>query len=397
MNFNLLISDYILLILVFLIGYNYFLYPVVLFVLSKIFKNINEKDKNFTPSVTVIIAAHNEEELIEGAVLSVISSEYPLDKIRIVVGSDGSTDSTNDILVKLKAKYPNNLNFFIFDRIGKNRLINSIIPNIETDFIIFMDADCRMLKSTMKEMMKNFIDNEVGCVIASQSVAGKDDIENAGRLGDTLYHRYEENIRIFEGIIHSNVNSLGYLYAVSKRYLKPIADDFVCDDLFNVYSILEKHRRVVFEKNAKAVEIRKKSFNNELHRRVRAVAGGIATVISYKNLLNIFKYGWVSFFIISHKIFRWVTPVFLLLLMFATFIFWDTSIIWMLVFLLQLILYLMAFIGWSSEKLKLNIKTAKIFLFFVSMNFSSLLGTFRYLKKSQNAVWDRSGFNQEKS
>lgn len=364
-------------------------------VLDKFMNTPIMKNKDYKPNITFIIAAHNEEELIEGAIQSILTSDYPQEKIKILIGSDGSTDKTNIILDKYELELNEQLKYYTFSRSGKNKVLNDLIPRVESDIIFFMDADCRVTTSTISEMTANFNSEDVGSVISSQSVESENDDDNAGKLGDTAYHRYEQIIRELESNIHSNVNSLGYLYAVRKSLLKPIPNDFVCDDLHNVYSIIENKKRVIFEKEAKAREVRKKSFNNELHRRVRAVAGGIATMLEYKNLANFTEYGIVSFFLISHKVFRWLSPFFIILLFLLTFIFWDSSLLWLLILSGQIIFYSMALIGLISDKMSINFKLAKIFLFFVSMNYSSLLGTFRYINKSQNAIWDRIGFSSD--
>lgn len=388
-----IISDFILIFSVFLISYNYVVYPLLLIILDKFINTPINKSKDYKPNITFIIAAHNEEELIEGAIQSILNSDYPNNKIKILIGSDGSTDKTNSILDLYQAKLKGQLKYYTFSRSGKNIVLNDLIPKVETDILFFMDADCRVTESTITEMTANFYSDDVGSVISSQSVESENTDENAGKLGDTAYHRYEQIIRELESNIHSNVNSLGYLYAVRKSLLKPIPNDLVCDDLHNVYSIIENKKRVIFEKEAKAREVRKKSFNNELHRRVRAVAGGIATMIEYKNLAYFPKYGIVSFFLISHKVFRWLSPFFIILLFLLTFIFWNSSLLWLFILIGQIIFYTMAFWGWIADRLNINFKLAKIFLFFISMNYSSLLGTFRYLRKSQNAVWDRIGFS----
>lgn len=390
-----IISDIILIFALFLVLYNYAVYPIILIILDKFINNPILKSKSYQPNITFIIAAHNEEELIEGAIQSINNSDYPQDKIKILIGSDGSTDRTNIILDEYESKLKGQLKYYTYSRSGKNKVLNDLIPKVDTDIIFFMDADCRVTKSTISEMTANFNSEDVGSVISSQSVESENADDNAGKLGDTAYHKYEQIIRELESNIHSNVNSLGYLYAVKKSLLKPIPNDLVCDDLHNVYSIIENKKRVIFEKEAKAREIRKKSFNNELHRRVRAVAGGIATMIEYKNLGNLPKYGIVTFFLISHKVFRWLSPFFIILLFLLTFIFWNSSLLWLFIFGGQIIFYFMALIGLIADKLSINFKLAKIFLFFLSMNYSSLLGTFRYFKKSQNAIWDRVGFSSE--
>lgn len=364
-------------------------------ILEKILRQPVKKDLNYKPFITFVIAAHNEEDLIEGAINSIITSDYPQDKIFILIGSDGSTDRTNEILKEYEQKLQGRLRYNTYSRQGKNKVLNDLMPLVETEIVFFLDADCRATKNTISEIVANFVSDSVGAVISSHSVESENLDDNAGKVGDTLYHNYEQIIRGLESNIHSNVNSLGYLYAVRKQLLKPIPNDLVCDDLHNVFAIIESKKRVIFEPNAKAKEIRKKTFNNELHRRVRAVAGGIATTIEFKNITNFANYGIVSFFVVSHKIFRWLSPFFIILLFLVTLVFWNSSTLWLIIFVGQIFFYLMAILGWISDKLNMNFKLAKIFLFFISMNYSSLLGTIRYLKRSQNAIWDRIGFSGE--
>jgi cellulose synthase/poly-beta-1,6-N-acetylglucosamine synthase-like glycosyltransferase len=389
----LIFSDYILILLAVLTVYNYIIYPLLLSFFKLIFNNPIKIDESFEPDVTIIIAAHNEEELIEDAVNSILNSDYNLSKINILIGSDGSTDGTNDILKSLSLKYKN-LQYVEFERSGKNNVLNNIIGFVKTDYILFMDADCRMNKNTVRNLVVNFSDSTVGSVLASPTVVGDGTTDNAGSEGDSLYHRYEELIRINEGIIHSNVNSLGYLYGIKTELFKNIANDYVCDDLYNIYTVLESGKRVYFVRNAPAYEVRKKSLSNELHRRVRAVAGGMATVSYFSNLLNFSKYGWVSFFIISHKIFRWLSSVFMICMIIATILINSGTFVWNLFLYAQILFYGIAFVGWFTEKMGIKIKFARIFLFFVSMNISSILGLFRFINKNQNAIWDRKGFNQ---
>ena len=387
-----ILSDYILIFIAVIMVYNYIIYPLLLSIFKIFFKNPIKINTDFEPEITIIIAAHNEEELIEEAVNSILNSDYDISKINILIGSDGSTDRTNEILKSLSMEY-SKLKYVEFERSGKNSVLNNLISHVNTKYLFFMDADCRMNKNTIRNLVVNFSEPSVGSVLASPIVVGDGTTDNAGSEGDSLYHRYEEQFRTKEGIIHSTVNSLGYLYGIKTELFKKIVNDYVCDDLYNIYSVLESGKRVWFVKNASAYEVRKKSLSNELHRRVRAVAGGMATVAHFSNLLNITKYGWVAFFIISHKIFRWLSPIFMIFMIFATIIINSGTLVWKLFFYGQLIFYGIAFIGWMTEKIGIKIKFTRIFLFFVSMNFSSILGLFRFLNKNQNAVWDRKGFN----
>ncbi|GAB1370407.1 glycosyltransferase family 2 protein [Candidatus Kapaibacterium sp.] len=381
-----------IILLAFLTIYSYIFYPIILLFLSKLIPHRIVPPAEYYPEITVIIAAYNEEELIAGALNSVLNSDYPKDKLNIIVGSDGSEDKTNEIVESFS--YNNsNVKLIKVSRGGKNNLLNNIVPSAQTDIILFMDADVRLNTNTIKNLVVYFANPKVGGVIASQTVVGDGKTENAGSQGDSVYHRYEEKIRILEGEIGSNVNSLGYFYGIRKDLFRNIPNNLVCDDLHNIYCVLESKNRLLFAKDAKAYEVRPKSLSNEFHRRVRAVAGGWATVSYHKKLLSAHDYGMTAFFIWSHKIFRWLSPIFLILLG-VTSIFSNYSMMIFYLFVIpQIMLYGFAIIGWIFEKLNIPFTKLRIFLFFVSMNYSSLLGLFRFLSKRQNAIWNREGFN----
>jgi cellulose synthase/poly-beta-1,6-N-acetylglucosamine synthase-like glycosyltransferase len=370
--------------------YNYLLYPIILKFVSRFRKSDILFDENFKPEITVIIAAFNEEELIAEAVNSIFKGNYPADKIKVIIGSDGSTDDTNNILADLAAKY-SNLSYHIFERGGKNNTLNKIIPLAKTEILVMMDADIRLNHNALSILVGNFNDSKVGGVIATQNLENETE-DNSGSVGVLIYQKYENFLKQYESQIDSCVNAFGYFYGIRKKYFKPIASDLLCDDMFTIYSVLENKGKVVFAGNSKVNEVREKSLENEKHRRLRASAGGMATVYYFKNLLNIFKFGWVSFFIISHKISRWTTPYFMILLAILTLIFQSDTILYYVIAVAQIILYTAAFAGFIVEKYGINLSIFRPFLFFVVINYALLLGSIRFFQKAQNAVWDRTGF-----
>lgn len=384
------ISDLILLLLSVAILYNYLLYPIILKFVSRFRKSDILFNENFKPEITVIIAAFNEEELIAEAVNSIFKGNYPADKIKVIIGSDGSTDDTNNILADLAAKY-SNLSYHIFERGGKNNTLNKIIPLAKTEILVMMDADIRLNHNALSILVANFNDSKVGGVIATQNLENETE-DNSGSVGVLIYQKYENFLKQYESQIDSCVNAFGYFYGIRKKYFKPIASDLLCDDMFTIYSVLENKGKVVFAGNSKVNEVREKSLENEKHRRLRASAGGMATVYYFKNLLNIFKFGWVSFFIISHKISRWTTPYFMILLAILTSIFQSDTILYYVIAVAQIILYTAAFAGFIVEKFGINLSIFRPFLFFVVINYALLLGSIRFFQKAQNAVWDRTGF-----
>lgn len=389
------IPDFLLIIVGFLSIYNLIIFPIILEILSRIIPKPISADPNLKPYLTILVAAYNEEMLLEGMIESIADSDYPVSKLKIIIGSDGSTDRTNEILETQSKRYPN-LQYIILERSGKNKVINTLVKMADTEILVLMDVDIRLKKDTLSKLVSFYSHDSVGGVIASPIVKGGEDPDrNISTEGDSIFHKYEEYIRIKEGIVDSNVNSVGYLYSIKKSMFTPIPSDLVCDDLYTIYCVIRKKKRVVFSQKAIALEIRPKNFSNEFHRRVRAIAGGWATVVYFADLLNIFKYGAASFFIWSHKIFRWISPAFIILLHILT-IFVDTSSIIFYIFAIpQILLYLFAIIGFILEKNNIKFSFFRMFTFFVTMNFSAFLGFFRFISRKQNAYWNREGFTND--
>lgn len=384
-------TDVILLVIGIAIIFNYTFYPLILKVVSQFVPKFNNSNQDFKPEITVIIAAYNEEELIADAIDSVFEGDYPKDKIRVIVGSDGSTDRTNQILSELSTKYPS-LSFHCFGRGGKNNTLNKIIPLAKTEIIVMMDADIRLNENALSIIISHFADQKVGGVIATQNIENEKN-ENSGSAGVLIYQQYENFLKYYESAIDSCVNAFGYFYAIRSKFFKPIASDLLCDDMFTIYTVLENKSKVKFAPEAMVNEVREKSLENEKHRRLRASAGGMATVFHFRHLLNIFEYGWVSFFIWSHKVTRWTTPYLMILLILLTIMMNSGTITFQVILVTQLVLYVGALLGFLVEKAKINFSVFRPFLFFVVINYAILLGSFRFLKGAQNAIWDRQGFS----
>ncbi|MFH1050584.1 MAG: glycosyltransferase [bacterium] len=383
-----MLVEIIILINVFLIFNVFILYPVILFVASKLFSKPINKKENFEPDITVVIAAYNEEKLIKGAIDSIFKSNYPTGKIKVLVGSDGSNDGTIRILNTLKEQYLS-LDFYEFARVGKNAVLNYLVDKSNTEIIFYMDADLRVKPDTIAKMIAILSDNSVGAVLASLEIVGEKSVSTAGGFGESLYQKYETFMRKKESDIYSNINSLGTLYGIKMEVYSPIPNDFVCDDLYRMLKTASHKKRIIFNTDLVVEEVREKTTKEEMLRRIRLVAGGLSTVKECKSILNP-KYGWVSFFVWEHKVLRWLSPLYLIMIAVSIIFLRPESYLFIPILSLQTALYGGALIGWLFEKFKLNIIPFRILLFAVSMNIGFLLGLFRFLAKGQNAIWGRN-------
>lgn len=381
-------TELMIILFVILVGYSFLLYPIIIAILSKIFaKPINSSDE-FFPDISIIISAYNEEKLIKAAVESVFNTNYPKEKIQVLIGSDGSTDNTVKILEEISKNYPQ-IKYFDYPRIGKNQVLNRISSEVNTGIVMFMDADCRLKANTIPIVVSKFADTAIGAVIASMHSISQETDDNAGREGEILYQKIETQIRVNESKIFSTVNSLGAFYAIRKEMLSILPNDKICDDYYPLLYTSLKRKRVIFCDEAVVCEVREKSLSDELSRRIRLAAGGMATVWHNKKLL-LPNFGWVSFFLWSHKVLRWLSPIYLIIIAIWTILFPEKTLIYYTILFFQLIIYIFAFWGWLFEKMKIKFIPFRISLFFVSMNFGFLVGIIRFLLQGKNSIWERN-------
>jgi len=380
------LSELISILMIILIVYPFIIYPIILKLLAFIFNNSVTKNYDFKGEVTVLIAAYNEESTIENCIKSIYNSNYPKDKINVLVGSDGSTDKTHDIIEKLMTEY-NTLNYYIYERSGKNFVLNKLVKNVNTEFLYILDADCRLNQNTLKELMANFSEPNVSAVFSPVNIVNNQNIDT-GQQGEKIYQQFEKFIRYTESKISSTVNSLNSCL-IKTNNVKKIPNNLVCDDFFYVLNVIKENKRILFDTDTQIIEVREKSTNDEFNRRIRLVSGGLSTITLMKKLF-LPNYGFIPFFLFSHKLSKWLSPFYLIFLLIATLFMPDTPFREFLL-ISQYFLYASSLIAFLLEKTNFKLFFFKIPLFYVSMNISFLFGWFRFFSGKQNAIWDRAG------
>lgn len=377
------ISLFILILSLLLVTYVYILYPVILYVLtvnkSVIFGN-NEENLE---KISVLIAAYNEEDYIYDCIHSVIKADYPQSQLEILVGSDGSTDKTDEIIKKIAQEYEN-VKYFRLDRAGKNSVLNHLSDEMSGSIMLVLDADCRIKTESLKQT-NAILKDKVGCLVYSVEFSQSDD--NTGSKGESFYQKYDSFLRERESLLKSNINSLGS-HAIRKELFQKFPNDKVCDDLYSLLVTIQNKKKVIFSKKINIVDVRERNFGEEYQRRKRLVGGGLATIFSFPKLLSP-TYGWTSLFLWSHKILRWYSSILLLLAYIASFFILDTAIGagFMYFFTITIVL---SVIGYVLEKNRLS-NPLKLPLFFISMNIGFVEGIIQFYKKKQNAIWSRKG------
>lgn len=383
-------------ILIGVIFYTYLGYGILLYVLVKLKRMFSIK-KAFDgfpedlPEVTILIPAYNEKAYVKQKMENTMSLNYPKDKLKIFWVTDGSNDGTNLLL----NAYDNVKLFYEQERKGKVNAMNRTIPFVDSEFVVFSDANTMLGKDSIKHIINCFKDPKVGCVSGEKRIINKSTDAAAGS-GEGLYWRYESTLKKWDAELYSAVGAAGELFAIRTDLYNEVEKDTILDDFIISLRIAQKGYTIQYNPEAYAIETASENVVEELKRKIRISAGGIQSVIRLKGLFNIFKYGVLSFQFISHRVLRWtITPLTLILLVPISLILalheGITDIgLYSALFWMQLLLYTAALFGWLFEHRSTRIKVLFVPYYFFIMNLSVVLGFIRYLNNNQSVNWERA-------
>ena len=266
---------------------------------------------------------------------------------------------------------------------------------VKSPIVIFSDANTHLGGESIKEIVNLFKDPKVGCVSGEKRIYTNDTDAAAG-AGEGLYWKYESTLKKWDAELHSVVGAAGELFAIRTELWQEVEKDTLLDDFIISLRVAMSGYTIQYNPDAYAIETASANVKEELKRKIRISAGGIQSVLRLKELLNVFKYGTLSFQYISHRVLRWtLAPLSLLLLIiFNTIIAYqnnfaaDNIYTWLLMG--QGLFYLASMAGWLLEQRKLKVKILFVPYYFFIMNLSVYLGLIRFLKRNQSVNWERA-------
>lgn len=379
-----------------IVFYTYAGYGIVLILLVKIKELFGGKVKAVQtahdPDVTLLIAAYNEEEIVDSKMINTYGIDYPREKLKIVWVTDGSNDNTNNLL----SKYENVTVLYESKRSGKSAAINRAVPLLETAIVIFTDANTMLNKESVREIVTAFSDSRVGCVAGEKRVQSGAK-EGASSAGEGIYWKYESLLKSLDSRLYSAVGAAGELFAIRRELFEPVPADTLLDDFILSMKIAERGFKIYYCKEAYATESGSANMKEEEKRKVRISAGGIQSVFRLAPLLNIFKYHIFTFQYISHRVLRWtITPflLFALLPINMAIVIMGGSDVYILLLILQILFYAGAFIGKIMADRKIKNKFLYVPYYFLFMNLN-VLGGIIYLtkRKGGDGTWEKSKRN----
>ncbi len=343
-------------------------------------RKVQESNNGF--KVGILIAAYNEEKVIGEKLESILKSDYPLDKISIYIGSDASTDKTNSIIEAFTKNY-NNIHLINFKgRTGKAAIINKLAEGSTEEIFILTDANVLFEKGTISNLVKHFSNPQVHQVCAN--IIKVSDKNLSIQPLEKSYLNIENKIKYSESLNWELViGAEGGCYAIRKQSYNPVPPNYFMDDFYVTMSVLRNKGKVLFEKEAICYEDLPSQSSEEHKRKIRISIGNYQNLSVYKNLLWPF---WkpLGYAFLSHKVLRWFTPFFLIIIFCCSLLLALNSKLFLIAAVIQLVLFILpTFINYLNA-----IKPLLFVAHFYNMNFALLKGFIVYKKGVKSSVWE---------
>lgn len=378
-----------------IVFYTYLGYGIVLYLILQIKKlfskqtRTKELSEDEWPEVTLLICAYNEEDVIAEKMANTRALEYPEGKLKVVFVTDGSNDHTNERL----AEYPEVEVLFRPERMGKTAALNRSIPFIKTPLVVFTDANTELNTQAIKEIVKCFQDEKVGCVAGEKRIKVRE-TDGVAAGGEGAYWKYESTLKKWDYELYSTMGAAGELFAVRTSLFQPMDVNMLLDDFIMSMRIVEKGYKIAYCKDAYACETGSAGLAEEKKRKIRIAAGGLQSIWQLKGLLNPFKYGVVSFQLLSHRFLRWsITPFCLISLIPLSIILMleVKSALYITIWVLQCAFYLLALMGYNDEQKGIKRTITFIPCYFLFMNLNVFSGIkYLYKKKKGTGAWEKA-------
>jgi cellulose synthase/poly-beta-1,6-N-acetylglucosamine synthase-like glycosyltransferase len=379
-----------------LILFSYAIYPLLIWCLSRWFARRvvpTEFEQKDWPSVSLLIAAYNEEDVIEERVRNALEMDYPRDRLEIVIALDGCSDGTASIVRRYQSQGVRLLDFP--ERRGKSAVLNAAIGAVEGEIVLLSDANTGIDPQAARRLARWFGHPHVGAVCGRLVLTDP----HTGRNVDSLYWKYETFLKRCEGRLGALLGANGAIYAIRKELYQPIPSQTLIDDF--VIPLLAKLRSgcsIIYESSAVATEETPADVHSEFHRRARIGAGGFQSIGMLWKLLDP-RQGWVALSFLFHKVLRWFCPFFMIGVLASNLLLLDIPF-YRLVLMSQFGFYLLSVLAAFLPASIKFLKPLRLATMFTSMNLALFVGFWRWLSGRQNGVWIRTSRiagNQEMS
>lgn len=349
--------------------YAYIGYAVLLALLAR-FRSLPVMAAPIQLSVSIILAAHNEEANLPRKLASLFSLEYPQDRLQIVVASDGSTDRTNAILEEHR---PRVTSIFLPNPEGKASALNQAVFAASGEILIFMDARQSVDPDSVRRLVACFADPQIGAVSGELHLETVDGKPSSEALG--IYWKIEKAVRKLESATGSVVGATGALYAMRRELFVPLPAGTLLDDVLTPMQVVRAGKRVLFLETAVARDRLFSEPGKEFGRKVRTLTGNYQLLQLAPWLLS--PRNPLLFRLISHKLLRLAVPFLLVIMLVASAA--APGLIYRIALTLQLLLYSLALGGalWESGR---RWRAISIAYTFAMLNLAAAVAFYNFLR-----------------
>jgi len=382
-------------ICLFLVFYTYIGYGLLLYVLLLLKRTFGRKLPVLTlpaddqlPAVTLMICAFNEEEVIKEKMENIRQIDYPRDKFCVMWVTDGSTDRSNQLL----SAYDDVTLVFSPERRGKAAAMQHGLQENKAEFVVFTDANTMLNTNSIREIVRLFMDERVGCVSGEKRVAARADGEVAAE-GEGLYWRYESTLKRWDSELYSAMGAAGELFAVRMSHYRAAPSNALLDDFMISMLMVEDGHRIAYTSEAYAVEYGSANMHEESKRKRRIAAGGLQSIWWLRSLMNPLKYPVASFLFVSHRVLRWsVTPFAMLALipLNVALILMGCGTVYTVIGVLQALFYAAAAMGWLLDKIGRKSKLLYVPYYFMFMNVNVFRGINYLTTHHTSGTWEKA-------
>ena len=368
-----------------LLLYTYVGYPALLWLLNRVIPapgSMSTEPAEW-PQVSIILSAYNEENVIADRLKNLLDLDYPRERLEILVGSDGSTDRTCEIVNRFN---PQGIRLVAFkERRGKASVVNDLVAQARGDIAVLTDANTFFDSDAVRELVKAFRRYPSAC-----AVLGRLDLRSSTETGnlDGVYWRYDTLIKTLESRFGSVVGGNGAIYAVRRKRYQPISREAISNDDFLIPMLMRLHSggQVFFVPSARAWEMSPERIRDEFRRHVRIGAGDLQALLWTWRLLLPWK-GRVAVAYFSHKVLRWFGPWFMLVGFGANLWLLDLRFFQAL-FVGQLVVCGLALGATLVHHVPILGKAATGARYFLVLNAALLLGFIRFALGVARPTWD---------
>ena len=343
------------------------------------------------PHVTLFVTAFNEEQFVEDKIANSHALNYPADRLHLVWVTDGSNDKTNQLL----ANHSDVRVLYEPERRGKVHAMKRGLEFVETDIVIFTDANTMLSPESVTEIVRLFENPRIGCVAGEKRIS-RDSRENAASSGEGAYWRYESWIKRNDAVAGTAIGAAGELFAMRKSLYQPISDNTLLDDFEISLRIALTGYKIGYSPLACAIERPSANISEEMKRKVRIAAGSIQTMLRLGGLFNFFRHPMLTFQYVSHKVLRWVAVPLAMVLIIPTNIYLSAinnfaiSNIYTWALIAQALFYIAAFAGFALRNRKLSASWLYMPYYFYLANKAMWMGLWRFCRNTQSVNWERA-------